>query len=222
MFTKDSRRTGVSPGPSSMVGFLLSTKTPNLLQLGTLIQFITLKVVLLTLWFCVLAEEHLDLEDGQWEEIHVIAGALKFFFRELPEPLFPFSSFEKFIATIQLPDHSQRVSYMKDLVRSLPLPNYDTMKLLFKHLRRVIEHKESNRMSVQSIAIVFGPTLLRPQIESANMTVHMVFQSQIVELMLNKTKVQPGEPGITRIKSLNVFISGTGLKVEPAGNFPPY
>ncbi|MEQ2182755.1 hypothetical protein GOODEAATRI_025478 [Goodea atripinnis] len=148
-------------------------------------QFITLKVVLLTLWFCVLAEEHLDLEDGQWEEIHVIAGALKFFFRELPEPLFPFSSFEKFIATIH---HSQRVSYMKDLVRSLPLPNYDTMKLLFKHLRRVIEHKESNRMSVQSIAIVFGPTLLRPQIESANMTVHMVFQSQIVELMLNKFK----------------------------------
>ncbi|XP_047213553.1 rho GTPase-activating protein 27-like isoform X6 [Girardinichthys multiradiatus] len=133
-------------------------------------------------------EEHLDLEDGQWEEIHVITGALKFFFRELPEPLFPFSSFEKFIATIQLPDHSQRISYMKDLVRSLPLPNYDTMKLLFKHLRRVIEHKESNRMSVQSVAIVFGPTLLRPQIESANMTVHMVFQSQIVELMLNKFK----------------------------------
>lgn len=131
-------------------------------------------------------EEHLDLEDGQWEEIHVITGALKLFFRELPEPLFPFSSFEKFIATIQLPDHSQRVSYMTDLVRSLPLPNYETMKLLFKHLRRVIEHKDSNRMSVQSVAIVFGPTLLRPQIESANMTVHMVFQSQIVELMLNK------------------------------------
>lgn len=41
-------------------------------------------------------------------------------------------------------------------------------------------------MSVQSVAIVFGPTLLRPQTESANMTVHMVFQSQIVELMLNQ------------------------------------
>ncbi|XP_014845771.1 PREDICTED: rho GTPase-activating protein 12-like isoform X1 [Poecilia mexicana] len=131
-------------------------------------------------------EEHLDLEDGQWEEIHVITGALKLFFRELPEPLFPFCCFDKFIAAIQLSDYSQRVSYTKDLVRSLPLPNYETMKLLFKHLRRVIDHKDSNRMSVQSVAIVFGPTLLRPQIESANMTVHMVFQSQIVELMLNK------------------------------------
>uniref|UniRef100_A0A8C9YHC4 Rho GTPase activating protein 27, like n=1 Tax=Sander lucioperca TaxID=283035 RepID=A0A8C9YHC4_SANLU len=131
-------------------------------------------------------EEHLDLEDGQWEEIHVITGALKLFLRELPEPLFPFSCFDKFIAAIQVQDYSLRVSYMKDLVRSLPLPNHDTMELLFKHLRRVIEHKDSNRMSVQSVAIVFGPTLLRPQTESANMTVHMVFQSQIVELMLNE------------------------------------
>lgn len=46
-------------------------------------------------------EEELDLEDGQWEEIHVIAGALKLFFRELPEPLFPYSFFEKFIAAIR-------------------------------------------------------------------------------------------------------------------------
>ncbi|XP_040917990.1 rho GTPase-activating protein 27-like isoform X2 [Toxotes jaculatrix] len=131
-------------------------------------------------------EEQLDLEDGQWEEIHVITGALKLFLRELPEPLFPFSCFDKFIAAIQVPDHSLRVSYMKDLVQSLPLPNHDTMELLFKHLRKVIEHKDSNRMSVQSVAIVFGPTLLRPQTESANMTIHMVFQSQIVELMLNE------------------------------------
>lgn len=131
-------------------------------------------------------EEQLDLEDGQWEEIHVITGCLKLFLRELPEPLFPFSCFEKFIAAIQVPDYSLRVSYMKDLVRGLPLPNRDTMELLFRHLLKVIEHKESNRMSFQSVAIVFGPTLLRPQTESANMTIHMVFQSQIVELMLKE------------------------------------
>ncbi|XP_057717425.1 rho GTPase-activating protein 27 [Corythoichthys intestinalis] len=131
-------------------------------------------------------EEHLDLEDGRWEDVHVLTGALKLFFRELPEPLFPFSFFDKFIAAIQLPEYDLRVSYMKDLVRSLPLPNHDTMELLFRHLHRVVDHKDSNRMSVQSVAIVFGPTLLRPQCESANMTVHMVFQSQIVELVLNE------------------------------------
>ncbi|XP_018620155.1 rho GTPase-activating protein 12 isoform X1 [Scleropages formosus] len=131
-------------------------------------------------------EENLDLEDGQWEEIHVITGALKLFFRELPEPLFPFSHFDGFIAAIKLQDYSQKVSYICDLVKSLPLPNHDTMKLLFQHLRKVIEFRDVNRMSVQSVAIVFGPTLLRPETESSNITVHMVYQTQIVELILNQ------------------------------------
>uniref|UniRef100_UPI0037E9004C rho GTPase-activating protein 27-like isoform X2 n=1 Tax=Semicossyphus pulcher TaxID=241346 RepID=UPI0037E9004C len=153
-------------------------------------------------------EEQLDLEDGQWEEIHVITGALKLFLRELPEPLFPFSCFDKFIAAIQVPDYTLRVSYMKDLVRSLPLPNHDTMELLFKHLLRVIEHKESNRMSFQSVAIVFGPTLLRPQTEGINMTIHMVFQSQIVELMLKEYQTifsqRQGDPHETCQRSSTV------------------
>ncbi|KAK7877332.1 hypothetical protein WMY93_031982 [Mugilogobius chulae] len=111
-------------------------------------------------------EEHVDLEDGSWTEVHVVTGALKLFFRELPEPLFPFSSYDKFIAAIQLPEFSQRVSYIKDLVQTLPLPNHSTMELLFRHLRRVVDHGEQNRMSTHSLAIVFGPTLLRPQVES--------------------------------------------------------
>lgn len=41
-------------------------------------------------------------------------------------------------------------------------------------------------MTVQNVAIVFGPTLLRPETESANITMHMVFQNQIVEFILNE------------------------------------
>ena len=50
---------------------------------------------------CFWCAEELDLEDGQWEDIHVITGALKLFFRELPEPLFPYSHFNSFIAAIR-------------------------------------------------------------------------------------------------------------------------
>lgn len=49
---------------------------------------------------------------------------------------------------------------------------------------RVIDHGEENRMTTQSVAIVFGPTLLRPETETWNMAVHMVYQNQIVELIL--------------------------------------
>ncbi|KAL6094580.1 arhgap27 [Pungitius sinensis] len=130
--------------------------------------------------------EELDLEDGQWEDVHVITGALKLFFRELPEPLFPFSHFNNFIAAIRTPDYKTKVSRMYELVQSLPSPNHDTMKLLFGHLRRVIQFGEDNRMTVQNVAIVFGPTLLRPEMEASNITMHMVFQNQIVELILNE------------------------------------
>ncbi|MGH0178177.1 UNVERIFIED_CONTAM: hypothetical protein FKN15_010320 [Acipenser sinensis] len=130
-------------------------------------------------------EENLDLEDGLWEDIHVVTGSLKLFFRELPEPLFPFTHFKNFIAAIKIPGHNEKINYMRDLVRSLPQPNHDTMSLLFQHLRKVVEFKEVNRMSVQSVAIVFGPTLLKPESETGNIAMHMVFQNQIVECILN-------------------------------------
>lgn len=41
-------------------------------------------------------------------------------------------------------------------------------------------------MTTQSVAIVFGPTLLRPEIENIHMAVHMVYQNQIVELILHE------------------------------------
>uniref|UniRef100_A0A8C9ETZ5 Rho GTPase activating protein 27 n=1 Tax=Pavo cristatus TaxID=9049 RepID=A0A8C9ETZ5_PAVCR len=131
-------------------------------------------------------EEHLDLDDGRWEDVHVITGALKLFFRELPEPLVPFGHFDKFIAAIKMQDPVRKGRCVRDLVRSLPPANHDTMKVLFEHLCRVIEFKEENRMSVQSIAIVFGPTLLRAPSEEGSMAVHMVFQNQVVELILNQ------------------------------------
>lgn len=49
---------------------------------------------------------------------------------------------------------------------------------------RVIENGEKNRMTYQSIAIVFGPTLLKPERETGNIAVHTVYQNQIVELIL--------------------------------------
>nr|DBA27431.1 TPA: hypothetical protein GDO54_007926 [Pyxicephalus adspersus] len=45
-------------------------------------------------------DENFSLEDGKWEDVHVITGALKLFFRELPEPLFPFSHFSDFVEAI--------------------------------------------------------------------------------------------------------------------------
>uniref|UniRef100_A0A0N8EU23 Rho GTPase-activating protein 12 n=1 Tax=Heterocephalus glaber TaxID=10181 RepID=A0A0N8EU23_HETGA len=139
--------------------------------------------VIQKLRFAVNHDEKLDLNDSKWEDIHVITGALKMFFRELPEPLFTFNHFNDFVNAIKQ-EPRQRVAAVKDIIRQLPKPNQDTMQVLFRHLKRVIENGEKNRMTYQSIAIVFGPTLLKPEKETGNIAVHTVYQNQIVELIL--------------------------------------
>ncbi|XP_077595792.1 rho GTPase-activating protein 15 [Stigmatopora nigra] len=129
--------------------------------------------------------DELDLDDAQWSDAHVLTGALKLFFRELPEPLFPYSHFHSFIAAIRIPDYNEKFDSINELIKSLPVPNHDTMSLLFGHLRRVIQCGDNNRMTVHNVAIVFGPTLLRPEAESGNIAMHTVFQNQIVEFILN-------------------------------------
>ncbi|XP_063789803.1 rho GTPase-activating protein 15 isoform X1 [Pseudophryne corroboree] len=134
--------------------------------------------------FVVNQEEKLNLDDSQWEDIHVVTGALKMFFRELPEPLFPHSFFEQFVEAIKIQDSKLQVKAMRDLVKQLPPYNHDTMKVLFKHLRKIVVNASTNLMSTQSLGIVFGPTLLRPDNDPRNMAVYMVYQNQIVDLML--------------------------------------
>ncbi|XP_077339720.1 rho GTPase-activating protein 9 isoform X1 [Lithobates pipiens] len=130
-------------------------------------------------------EEKLDLNDSEWDDIHVITGALKMFFRELPEPLIPFSMFDEFVSAVQIPDLSERIQTMKNLVGNLPEPNYDTLKYILCHLNSVRDQCEKNRMTTQNIGIVFGPTLMRPEKEQfANIAANMVYQNQAVEHFL--------------------------------------
>uniref|UniRef100_A0A3Q2FQM4 Rho GTPase activating protein 12 n=1 Tax=Cyprinodon variegatus TaxID=28743 RepID=A0A3Q2FQM4_CYPVA len=92
--------------------------------------------VIQKLRFAVNHDEKVNLGDGKWEDIHVITGALKMFFRELPEPLFTYALFSDFVSGIKISDYKQRVQAIKELVRQLPKPNHDTMQALFKHLRK--------------------------------------------------------------------------------------
>ncbi|XP_020639889.3 rho GTPase-activating protein 15 isoform X2 [Pogona vitticeps] len=136
--------------------------------------------------FVVNQEEKLNLDDSQWEDIHVVTGALKMFFRELPEPLFPYCFFEQFVEVIKIQDYTNRVKAVRNLVQKLPRPNYDTMKILFQHLQKIAAKENMNLMTPQSLGIVFGPTLLRPEKETGSMAVYMMYQNQLVELMLSE------------------------------------
>ncbi|XP_048237240.1 rho GTPase-activating protein 12-like isoform X4 [Haliotis rufescens] len=133
--------------------------------------------------FIVDKEETYSLDDESCD-INVLTGALKLFFRELKEPLFPFSMFDRFTTAIRKEKNSQKLQAFKELVLELPKCHYHTMRALFKHLTNVIAHSKENRMQTQNVAIVFGPTLMWSDGEAGGMAVMTIIQSKVVEYVL--------------------------------------
>uniref|UniRef100_A0A8C1UDX8 BCR activator of RhoGEF and GTPase n=1 Tax=Cyprinus carpio TaxID=7962 RepID=A0A8C1UDX8_CYPCA len=95
-------------------------------------------------------------------DVNAIAGTLKLYFRELPEPLFTDELYPNFAGGIALSDSVAKESCMLNLLLSLPEPNLVTFLFLLDHLKRIAEKESVNKMSLHNLATVFGPTLLRP------------------------------------------------------------
>ncbi|KAF5898354.1 active breakpoint cluster region-related protein isoform X1 [Clarias magur] len=69
-------------------------------------------------------------------DINAIAGTLKLYFRELPEPLLTDRLYPAFMEGIVLSDPAAKENCMMHLLRSLPDPNLITFLTLLEHLKR--------------------------------------------------------------------------------------
>ncbi|XP_059518058.1 rho GTPase-activating protein 22 isoform X4 [Myotis daubentonii] len=100
-------------------------------------------------------------------DVHTVASLLKLYLRELPEPVVPFARYEDFLSCAQLltKDEGEGTLELAEQVSSLPLANYNLLSYICKFLDEVQSHSNVNKMSVQNLATVFGPNILRPQIE---------------------------------------------------------
>ena len=121
------------------------------------------------------------------DDVHVLTGALKLFFRELKEPLIPWDCVERLMAVCNLPSKKGKAKGLKDIICRLPGPHQSTLIALLKHLDKVTTYKEVNRMAVSNLAIVFGPTLMwpPPQVTNTNMALNMMQQNMIVEALIS-------------------------------------
>lgn len=100
-------------------------------------------------------------------DVHTVASLLKLYLRELPEPVIPFCKYDEFLACTKLFSKDQEAG-MKELrgqVDGLPLVNYNLLKYICKFLDEVQSYSGVNKMSVQNLATVFGPNILRPKVE---------------------------------------------------------
>ncbi|KAK4164204.1 hypothetical protein QBC43DRAFT_378878 [Cladorrhinum sp. PSN259] len=95
-----------------------------------------------------------------FHDVNSVAGLLKQFFRDLPDPLLTREHYSAFVDAAKNEDDIVRRDSLHAIINSLPDPNYATLRALTLHLHRVIENSGANRMSSQNLAIVFGPTLM--------------------------------------------------------------
>jgi hypothetical protein len=95
-----------------------------------------------------------------FHDVNSVAGLLKQFLRDLPDPLLTSENYSAFIEAAKQDDDIVRRDSMHAIINGLPDPNYATLRALTLHLHRVTENSAVNRMNSQNLAIVFGPTLM--------------------------------------------------------------
>nr|XP_020448242.1 rac GTPase-activating protein 1-like [Monopterus albus]XP_020448243.1 rac GTPase-activating protein 1-like [Monopterus albus]XP_020448244.1 rac GTPase-activating protein 1-like [Monopterus albus] len=93
------------------------------------------------------------------EDINVIAGVLKDFLRNLPEPLLTFHLNKDFMEAAEIQDDDNSMAMLYQTISGLPQPNRDTLACLMIHLQKVSQSVDT-KMGVNNLAKVFGPTLV--------------------------------------------------------------
>nr|CAH8826733.1 unnamed protein product [Trichobilharzia regenti] len=134
---------------------------------------------------CAVNQYNYSLNSEKWS-LEVLTGALKLFFRELKEPLITFKIYPEIASLLankeMAPD--RKVAKMRDLINSMPAPHVNTSRILFHHLYRVMQLSEMNQMHSYKLAIVFGPSLLWPEVDSAAFGALTSVQAPCVEFLL--------------------------------------
>ncbi|XP_047688349.1 rho GTPase-activating protein 44 isoform X2 [Prionailurus viverrinus] len=114
---------------------------------------------------------------------HAIAGALKSYLRELPEPLMTFELYDEWIQASNIQEQDKRLQALWNACEKLPKANHNNIRYLIKFLSKLSEYQDVNKMTPSNMAIVLGPNLLWPQAEG-NITEMMTTVSlQIVGIV---------------------------------------
>ncbi|KAL9967693.1 hypothetical protein ACROYT_G025979 [Oculina patagonica] len=120
-----------------------------------------------------------------YEDINIISGTLKQYFRMLPIPVITFELYNKFIDAAKLPGKMEKVEALSAALLELPASHYETLKYLLGHLYRVAKKRKENMMNEENLSIVFGPTLMRaPESDSVDILNDMKCQRLVIESLI--------------------------------------
>ncbi|XP_060615470.2 LOW QUALITY PROTEIN: rho GTPase-activating protein 5 [Anolis sagrei] len=98
--------------------------------------------------------------------VNAVAGALKAFFADLPDPLIPYSLHPELVEASKILDKTERLYELKEIVKKFHPVNYEVFRYIITHLNRVSQQSRTNFMTADNLSICFWPTLMRPDFEN--------------------------------------------------------
>lgn len=110
-----------------------------------------------------------DISDPDLD-IHAVTSALKQYFRKLPTPLITYDVYDTIIESGEVTNTPARVELLVKNLKELPRVHRDVLEFLVFHLKRVVDRQEENLMTSQNVAVVFAPTIMRPESLAREMT----------------------------------------------------
>ncbi|KAJ3347399.1 hypothetical protein HDU91_006788 [Kappamyces sp. JEL0680] len=111
-------------------------------------------------------EADLQAYDFNKADIHLLTGLIKAFFRDLPEPLFPFATADR-QAYSAISHEANRIHQLKSWLKGLHRTSLIVLKFLVEHLirfgvgsdDRVVDKQEKNKMGAENISLIFSALL---------------------------------------------------------------
>uniref|UniRef100_A0A0L8FY77 Rho-GAP domain-containing protein n=2 Tax=Octopus bimaculoides TaxID=37653 RepID=A0A0L8FY77_OCTBM len=105
-------------------------------------------------------------------QVNAVATALKGFFNDLMEALFPSNLINELTEASEgkdgagFPEKSSRLLALRGVLKKLPPTNYEVLKYLITHFSRISRSYATNNMDSKNLARCWWPTLIRMDFQS--------------------------------------------------------
>ncbi|XP_064783915.1 rho GTPase-activating protein 5 [Oncorhynchus masou masou] len=119
--------------------------------------------------------------------VNAVAGALKAFFADLPDPLIPYILHPELVEAAKIVDHIERLQVLKEIVRKFPAVNYEVFKYVITHLNRVSQQSKTTLMTADNLSICFWPTLMRPDFENKDTLSTTKLNQSVIESFIQQS-----------------------------------
>lgn len=105
---------------------------------------------------------------------HTIAGALKQYLRDLPEPLLTYKLYPEWTKAAANTDTDKRLQALWQVAQKLPKANRHNLRYLMEFLNELSKNADVTKMNVSNLALVIGPNLIWPRADSSDETLSIV------------------------------------------------